>query len=115
MSGGGGGNRTPDEAPIPEQNQRSLFPEVGTELVPVLVINMWPHESECFVCGAWLIDCRQGVPCYEDIVLPNDWSGEWFGHDACVGCYNIQQLITEPLTRHQFMARFGIQQKERVS
>ena len=47
-----------------------------------------------------------GVPVYEDLILPNDWPGEWGGMPACLKCFAIQALITEPLTVSEFRARF---------
>lgn len=61
-----------------------------------LIINLFPRETECIVCEAPLSDCRQGVPVYEDLLLPNEWTGDWGGFDACQRCFEIQGKLTEP-------------------
>jgi len=62
----------------------------------VLVVHLYPRESECIVCNAPLVSPRQGVPMYEGDVLPNDWTGEWGGFDACEPCYRVQSTLTAP-------------------
>lgn len=75
---------------------------------PILVINLSPRETECIACGEPLVDCRQGIPFYEEMALPSSWEGgdgkewplgwgkEWGGHDACGPCFAVQATITEP-------------------
>ena len=70
----------------------------------VTVIELFPRESECFACGTLLVGARLGIPVYEDLVLPNDWTGEWFGHDACARCYEAQQSVTQPTRCVDFLA-----------
>lgn len=65
---------------------------------PILVINLWPIESDCFGCGVRLFNARHGVPVFEDLILPSDWTGEWFGSDACATCYARQQEIIAPVS-----------------
>lgn len=60
-------------------------------MADVLVIKLYPRESECCWCGADLADPRFGLPMYEGEVLPNDHAGEWAGFDACERCYLIHQ------------------------
>lgn len=62
----------------------------------VAIMDLWPPESECFVCGARLFGTTFGVPTYEGEVLPNDWPGEWGGFPACETCFDWQQTLTEP-------------------
>ena len=52
-----------------------------------LVIELWPRESECAVCCAYLIDCHLGVPMFEGEWVGPDYEGEWGGFDACESCY----------------------------
>lgn len=59
-------------------------------------IRLFPRESECIACGVPLIDPKQGIPCYEGDALPNSWTGEWAGFDACPACFEWQQQLTEP-------------------
>lgn len=63
----------------------------------VLVIHLWPRESECIACGAPLFDCRQGIPVYESLALPDDWPGEWGGFDACPRCAALQAALAKPV------------------
>jgi len=46
------------------------------------------------VCGG---EATEGIPVYEDLVLPDDWEGEWFGADACAACARLQHQLTEPI------------------
>lgn len=70
-----------------------------------IVIELWP-KGNCFICGVDLLGCRQGVPVYEDVILPNSWEGEWSGADACPECFAAQQGITDAWTRESFLAEF---------
>lgn len=62
-----------------------------------LEIRLYPRETECICCGDLLVDCRQGVPMYEGMVLPNDWEGEWYGFDSCSDCFEAQGRLTRPV------------------
>jgi hypothetical protein len=73
----------------------------------VHVIDLWPIESNCGACGTRLVNARHGIPVYEDLVLPNDWQGEWGGNDACLPCYAAQQALAEPVTRRQLVEMRG--------
>lgn len=68
----------------------------------ITIIDLWPIVAECAVCGA--DSHRSGIPMYEDLVLPNDWSGEWGGRPACERCRIAQEEITEPVTLAEFRA-----------
>ncbi len=54
-------------------------------------------SGECQICGEHLPHIGQGVPMHEDLVLPNDWSGEWAGFDACLPCFEAQATLTAPM------------------
>ena len=58
----------------------------------VLIIDLWPLESECVLCGADLIGPCKGLPMYEGQVVPDDWEGEWAGFDVCDVCYAKYRL-----------------------
>ena len=51
--------------------------------------------SPCHLCGR---DCdgRLGLPMYEDLVLPNDWPGEWAGFPVCRPCFDANDNPSEP-------------------
>lgn len=63
------------------------------------MINLQYLEVQCFVCGD-STSMTQSIPVYEDIVLPNDWSGEWFGQPACSQCFEAQNVITKPVCKN---------------
>ena len=67
-------------------------------MTEALQINLAPRETECIVCDAPLTDCRQGVPVYEDMLLPNDHEGDWAGFDACPPCFAFQNALTKPIS-----------------
>lgn len=56
-------------------------------VVGPLVIELWPTESECVVCGKFMYGCKQGIPMYEGEPVPHDHTGEWGGFDACLDCW----------------------------
>lgn len=50
------------------------------------IIDLNPNLIECFICDA--VDYnRQGLAVYEDEILPDDWTGEWFGRSCCRECF----------------------------
>lgn len=61
-----------------------------------LIIDLHPITAECVVCGD--VSHKQGIPMHEDIVLPNDWGGEWGGQPACPRCFSIQEQLTRPIS-----------------
>lgn len=63
----------------------------------ILLIELFPRETECIVCETPLVNSRRGIPMYEGEVLPNDWDGPWAGFDACPECYEAQGKLTEPV------------------
>lgn len=70
----------------------------------VAVVVLWPTESECWVCGAFLAPPEHGIPIYEDEILPNDHVGEWGGVDACARCFWLQGRMSEPVSVSEFRA-----------
>jgi hypothetical protein len=71
----------------------------------IAVINLQPREYVCHCCGIDFLDGGFGVPGYEDLILPNDWTGEWAGFPACEDCFRIQETITEPVALHEWPRR----------
>lgn len=61
-----------------------------------LVISLYPRESECIVCGTPLVACKRAIPVFEGEALPDSWTGEWAGFDACDRCADAQATITQP-------------------
>ena len=63
---------------------------------PVTVINISEPSDFCCVCGeeTWM---DQGLPCYEDEIVPPDWQGEWGGFTACEECHFLFSDIKKPL------------------
>ena len=53
----------------------------------IRVITLWPHESECVVCGKHLVEPQYGIAMYEGAPVPDNWAGEWGGFDVCMDCY----------------------------
>jgi len=66
----------------------------------VAVIDLWPIVEDCCICGA--PSRKSGIPMYEDLILPNDWDGEWGGKPACDACRYLQSLLREPVTEAEF-------------
>lgn len=72
----------------PLDNLDRLDDELNAE-----VIDLSPHEVSCVVCGV-ITDDSHGIPMYEDLVLPDDWTGEWFGQPACRRCHAAQSRLS---------------------
>lgn len=72
----------------------------------ILIINLDEHYVECFVCGRSTLP-KHGIPTYEDIILPNDWPGEWFGRTTCERCFIVQEQIQKPIERCKFAQIVG--------
>ena len=72
----------------------------------ILTIDLWTGRfAKCFVCGVYTNNSK-GIPVHAGMILPNDWSGEWIGADACGKCFDIQQGIQSPLTEYEFTERY---------
>jgi hypothetical protein len=63
-----------------------------TETPAITVIELWPHESECAVCGCVLIGGNLGIAMYEGCVVNDDWKGDWGGFDCCPRCFELHRL-----------------------
>ena len=70
----------------------------------VEVIDLGVPWADCWVCGEPSL--KQGIPVYEDLILHNDYKGEWGGVPACPRCHAVQQLLTEPIYRHEFKQKY---------
>jgi len=58
------------------------------ETADFTIIRLDEPTCDCWVCGReTYLDF--GLAVYEDEILPNDWSGEWFGATVCPRCYGI--------------------------
>lgn len=62
----------------------------------VVVIDMQDRAADCVRCGL-LANPQLGIPVYEDVAVPNDWTGEWFGAPACDECFDWQGKLTHPV------------------
>ena len=65
------------------------------------IIQLDARIAVCHVCEAespphW------GIPIFEGMVLPNDWTGDWGGVDACTQCWTRQGALTAPMTLQAF-------------
>lgn len=67
----------------------------------ITFINLSPFFCECHCCGAETSG-GFGVPVFEDLILHNDYEGEWGGAPACVSCFALQQLLGSPMPLHEF-------------
>jgi hypothetical protein len=52
----------------------------------VTVIDLNGLDAECYVCDQDTSH-EQGIAIYEDLIVPNDYTGEWGGVPACRRCY----------------------------
>lgn len=57
-------------------------------VIKIPVIELWPIESECCLCGKHLVGCKTGIATYEGKPVDDDYAGEWACHDACQECYD---------------------------
>lgn len=60
------------------------------------------HSNDgCWACGK---ECNhdRGIPVFEDVILPNDYKGEWFGVDACQECFDKQAALQKPVHIFRF-------------
>ena len=53
---------------------------------PIRVIELWPIFCDCHLCDQATLD-SQGIAVYEDLILPDDYTGEWFGAPVCLKCW----------------------------
>lgn len=66
------------------------------------LVELFPRESSCVVCSAEIVLPKHGVPMNSGEVLPDTFSGDWAGFDACDRCYGLQQTLTEPISISDF-------------
>ena len=66
----------------------------------VTVIDMGVPWADCCICGEPSL--QMGIPVFEDLVLPNDYEGEWGGRPACPECFAAQSKLVEPMEFHKF-------------
>lgn len=74
-----------------------------TELPGIMIIDIAHPEGVCWVCGKPIL-IEQGIAIYEDLILPNNWEGEWGGVHTCKECYDLQQTITKPISLADFLS-----------
>ena len=54
----------------------------------ITVINLTPIGIECYVCDGE--DASGfGIPIYEDLIVPDDYAGEWGGVPVCRRCFYL--------------------------
>jgi hypothetical protein len=58
----------------------------------VVVINLTPHGIDCHVCDEE-DNAGHGIPIYEDVIVPDDYTGEWGGVPVCLRCYYVVRGI----------------------
>jgi hypothetical protein len=76
---------------------------VHTITAEVETIRMQAMPCDCWVCGSpEATGSNMGIPVYEDLILPNDWQGEWGGAPACPKCFEKQSRLTEPMPLADF-------------
>jgi hypothetical protein len=75
---------------------------VTESAVRYLVIDIEFSREPCWACRMRESDPLMGIPVYEDLVLPNDWPGEWGGVPACPECFNKQNALGEAVALSEF-------------
>jgi hypothetical protein len=48
-------------------------------------------SDTCYVCGTELHDLRHGIPIYESVVVPDNWTGPWIGYPVCRKCFDANR------------------------
>lgn len=67
----------------------------------MLVVDIDYREYKCHLCNSPTCG-KFGVPMYEDMVLPNNCAGKWFGQTACETCFLAQNKIRKPINLNRF-------------
>lgn len=67
------------------------------------VVRLQAFPADCWACGADATGLNLGIPVYEDLILPNDYEGEFGGVPACRGCFDKQQEIVAPTELREFL------------
>lgn len=70
---------------------------MSEETPRITVIDLSPHFDKCCVCDEE-VQMQYGLAMYEDLLVPDDWPGEWGGFTACKRCYDTFTGIKEPIT-----------------
>jgi hypothetical protein len=65
-----------------------------SENAALAVIDLFPTEDECRICGSPVIS-HHGIPMYEDEIVPDDYSGPWAGFSVCPHCYFLVRGLQE--------------------
>lgn len=58
-------------------------------MVQIYIVNLWEHESNCCLCGKYLLGCKTGIPMLDGMPVSPEWDGEWAGMDACQQCFEM--------------------------
>jgi len=83
-----------------------------------LIIDLQPFEVDCRICEQTFAVPRHlpsyGIPLYEDLIVPDDYQGEWGGAPVCKGCYDTVRTMqtSQPGTFvavHQVRQRLSLQ------
>jgi hypothetical protein len=58
----------------------------------ILLLELWPARTNCVICGT---ECglEYGLAVYEDLIVPDDYRGEWGGAPACRRCFDLAAEI----------------------
>lgn len=74
----------------------------------ITIIELWPRESECCICGKHLIGCKTAIAMYEGHPVPDNWPYEWAGFDACTECFDKHGRGELPTWRYDKHAMIGL-------
>ena len=55
------------------------------------IINLWPVDTYCCICGKHFTNCTHSIAMYEGSIIPKNWDGEWAGFDACKECFELNE------------------------
>jgi hypothetical protein len=72
----------------PQEQRLQLFAQFGVQDAKVSVIYLHPPEADCWICEERCL-CQQGVPRYEDQIVPDEYEGEWGGAATCLRCFYV--------------------------
>lgn len=67
------------------------------------VVSFQACPCDCWACGADATGLNLGIPIYENLILPNDYEGEWIGVSACRTCFERQMRLTRPMSLARFL------------
>jgi len=69
---------------------------------PITIIKLNERKEVCGVCNADATGLSLAVPIWEDILLPNTWTGDWGGAPACRRCFVAQEQLRAPMALVHF-------------